>query len=102
MNVQTLKAKLVKGQTDLTKEVEITLGNEPYFIQDVINGPDSVRITVTKKEGLPPGDSIENAKLRKEEEDKSPLEDVTTEQLEEVKEILAEDEVEGQNTEDNE
>tara|TARA_R110002020_G_scaffold162595_4_gene348374 strand:- start:564 stop:833 length:270 start_codon:yes stop_codon:yes gene_type:complete len=49
MNLQTLKSGIVKGQTDLTKEVVVVIDNKEYSIGNIVQTIDKVIVTVSPK-----------------------------------------------------
>ena len=62
MNIQSLKSKLLKGETDSSKEVVAVIGNQEYTILDVTKSPGKVLLVTELKDGIHVGESAEDEK----------------------------------------
>ena len=62
MNIQTLKSKMLKGETDGTKEVVAVIDNQEYNIIGLTKSPGKVLLVAELKEGIHVGESIEDEK----------------------------------------
>lgn len=60
MNIQTLKAKLSKGQKDLTKDVVVVANNKEYNVVEIYSLVDKVQLVVEPANEAAPSDSLEN------------------------------------------
>ena len=91
MNIQTLKSKLLKGETDGTKEVVAVIDNKEYSLIGLTKSPGKVLLVAELKEGIHVGGSIEDEKPFPEEEGTLSLDAGTVPAgptLEETKELI--------------
>ena len=65
MNLQTLKSKLVKNESDFTKEVAVVIENQEYNIIGTSSSTGKLLIITELKEGIHTGDSIEDERITK-------------------------------------